>query len=70
MIRVIIESPYAGDVERNKKYLQRCIRFCLRNGESPYASHQMLTEALDDNDPIQRHAGIAAGFAWCKRRTA
>lgn len=61
---VIIESPYKGDVVRNKRYLQACIRDCLRRGESPYASHQMLTDALDDNDPEQRKLGIEAGLAW------
>jgi hypothetical protein len=64
MKRVIIESPYAGNVARNKLYLQYCIRDCLRRSESPYASHQMLTEALDDNDPEQRKLGMEAGFAW------
>jgi|SRR3990172_8672052 len=61
---VILESPYSGDVAANKAYLQECIRDCVQRGESPYASHQMLTDALDDLDPEQRKAGIAAGFAW------
>lgn len=60
---VIIESPYSGDVVRNKRYLQAAIRDCLRRGETPYASHQMLTDALDDNIPEQRELGISAGFA-------
>lgn len=64
MRRVIIESPYAGDVARNKAYLQACIRDCLRRGETPYASHQMLTDALDDGDPEQRKQGIEAGYEW------
>jgi hypothetical protein len=64
---VIIESPYAGNVERNLRYLDACIRDCLSRGESPYASHRMLTTALDDNDPEQRAAGIAAGLEWRKR---
>jgi hypothetical protein len=61
---VIIESPYKGEVARNKRYLQACIRDCLRRGESPYASHQMLTDALDDNNPEERALGIEAGLAW------
>lgn len=61
---VIIESPYAGDLARNKRYLQRAILDCIRRGESPYASHQMLTEALNDLDPAERRVGIEAGFAW------
>ena len=40
------------------------IRDCIARGESPYASHQMLTEALDDTNPIERNAGIQAGLAW------
>ena len=61
---VILESPFSGYTERNKRYLQRCIRDCIQRGESPYASHQMLTDALDDNDPEQRKKGIEAGFQW------
>lgn len=64
MRRVIIESPYAGNVAEHMRYLQRCIRDSLARGESPYASHQMLTQALDDATPEERKAGIEAGFAW------
>lgn len=60
---VTIESPYAGDMARNEIYLQRCIRDCLERGESPYASHQMLTGALDDTVLEQRQLGIDAGLA-------
>ncbi len=64
MRRVIIESPYAGDIVENKKYLQRAIRDSLSRGEAPFASHQMYTDALDDNDPEQRKLGMLAGFRW------
>lgn len=60
---IVIESPYAGDVEANLEYLDRCIRDCLKRDETPYASHKMLTTALDDDDPEQRKLGIAAGLA-------
>ena len=63
---VIIESPFSGDEARNRIYLQRCIRDCLARGESPYASHQMLTDALRDSVPEERAQGIAAGFEWRK----
>ena len=63
MKRVQLESPYGGDIERNKRYLQACIRDCLNREETPYASHQMLTDALRDSDTEQRQWGIAAGFA-------
>lgn len=61
---VIIESPYKGDVPRNLRYLRSCIRDCLSHGESPYASHRMLTDALDDGSPAERALGIEAGLAW------
>lgn len=66
MTPCIIESPYAGDVSGNTAYLQRAIRWCLANGMTPYASHQMLTGALDDLDPAQRAQGIAAGVAMAR----
>ncbi len=64
MKRVIIESPYKGDVARNKLYLQACIRDSLSRGESPYASHQMLTSALDDAKADERAHGMLAGVVW------
>ena len=63
---VVIESPYKGDVARNTLYLRHCIRDCINREESPYASHRMLTDALNDNDPVERAVGIAAGLAWRK----
>lgn len=64
MKRVIIESPFAGDVERNKTYLRSCIRDSILRGEAPFASHRMYTDALDDLLPEERKLGIEAGFAW------
>ena len=70
MRRVIIESPFAGDVDRNLRYLRACIRDCLLRGEAPFASHAIYTQAgvLDDEVPKERQHGIEAGFAW--RETA
>ena len=39
MRRVIVESPYAGDVERNIAYVRAAMRDCLMRGEAPLASH-------------------------------
>lgn len=66
MKRVIIESPYAGDVEFNLQYLRACMHDCLRRGEAPYASHGLYTQpgVLDDTIPAERSLGIDAGFAW------
>jgi hypothetical protein len=66
MKRVIIESPYAGDVELNLRYLRACMADCLARGEAPFASHGLYTQpgVLDDNKPDEREKGIQAGFAW------
>ena len=63
---VIIESPYAGDVDANLTYLRACMRDCLRRGEAPFASHGLYTQpgVLDDDVPEERERGIRAGFAW------
>lgn len=62
--RVILESPYAGDLERNQRYLQACLRHSLLCGESPVASHRLFTEALNDLVAEERILGISAGNAW------
>ena len=53
MTRVIVESPYAGDIEKNMRYLRACIRDCLLRGETPYASHALYTQdgVLRDDIP-------------------
>ena len=63
---VILESPYAGDVDANVAYARRCVRDCVLRGEAPIASHLLFTQAgiLDDNVPAERALGIDAGLAW------
>ena len=65
---VVIESPYAGDVRTNLRYLRACMADCLARGEAPYASHGLYTQpgVLDDNIQEQRELGIEAGMAWRK----
>ncbi len=64
--RVIIESPYAGDIERNVRYARAALRDALMRGEAPYASHLLYTQdhVLDDGNPHERQTGMRAGFAW------
>lgn len=63
---VVIESPYAGDVEGNVAYARAAVRDCLQRGESPIASHLLFTQAgiLDDQVSAERALGIEAGLAW------
>ena len=68
MRRVVIESPYAGDTERNLAYLRAAMADCLARGEAPYASHGLYTQpgVLDDTDHDERALGIAAGLMWAQ----
>lgn len=65
---VLIESPYAGDVQRNVEYARRCVRDSLSRGEAPIASHLLYTQPgiLRDEVPSERQWGIDAGLAWRK----
>lgn len=65
---VIIESPYAGDVEANVTYARACVRDSLLRGEAPIASHLLYTQPgiLRDDVPDERAWGINAGLAWRK----
>ena len=65
---VIIESPYAGNVERNVDYARAAMRDCLMRGEAPFASHLLYTQpgVLDDSVLEERALGIAAGLEWGK----
>lgn len=65
---VIVESPFAGDVEANIKYARACVRDSLSRGEAPIASHLLYTQEgiLNDDIPDERQWGIDAGLAWRK----
>ena len=56
MKRVILESPYSGDINRNIQYARMCVRDSLMRGEAPIASHLLYTqeEILNDNIPEER----------------
>lgn len=62
---VIIESPLAGDFERNKAYARACMADCLSKGEAPYASHLLYDQpGILDTVPAERELGITAGLEW------
>ena len=68
---VIVESPFAGDVEGNQIYARQCMRDCFLRGEFPYASHLLYTQEgiLDDTKPEERKLGIEAGLTWGQHAT-
>jgi hypothetical protein len=63
---VILESPYAGDIEANVTYARACVRDSLSRGEAPIASHLLYTQpgVLRDEVAEERQWGIDAGLAW------
>lgn len=66
MKKVIVESPYGGNVEFNIEYARKCVKDSLNRGESPIASHLLYTQEgiLNDDFPEERQLGINAGLAW------
>jgi hypothetical protein len=63
---VVLESPFAGDIELNIKYARMAVRDSLLRGEAPIASHLLYTQEGILNDDIieERDHGINAGLAW------
>ena len=67
MIRVVIESPYAGNIYqrwRNRRYARKAMLNSLGRSEAPIASHLLYTQVLDDGDRTDRAMGINAGLEW------
>jgi len=63
---VMLESPFAGEVEENIEYARKCMAHSLSLGEAPIASHLIYTQKgiLDDDIQAERDKGIAAGLYW------
>jgi hypothetical protein len=53
-----IQSPYAGDVDRNVRYAKLACLDSIARGETPFASHLLYTQFLNDRDPEQRAKGL------------
>jgi hypothetical protein len=63
--KVVIESPYAGEVETNLEYARLALKHSiLVELEAPIASHLLYTQCLDDKISEERALGIECGFAW------
>jgi hypothetical protein len=70
MKTVILESPFAGDFEKNIRDARAGMHECMtKYNEAPYASHLLYTQegVLDDEVPEERKLGMEAGFAWHER---
>lgn len=67
-VLVALESPYAGDVERNTRYARACMADSISRGEAPFAMHLLYTQPgiLDDKIPEERVRGIECGLNWAQ----
>ena len=69
-MKVIIESPYKGDrhngrdLFQNLAYARDCMSNSLSRGESPFVSHLLYTQVLDDDIPEERHLGMSSALEW------
>jgi hypothetical protein len=61
---VIIESPFAGARNENILYAKRAMLDSLRRGESPFASHLLYPQVLNDDTAADRELGMVAGFQF------
>ena len=55
-------SPYRGEIKRNKEYARHLTRVAINNGFAPVTVHLYITEVTDDENPLERRKGMAAGM--------
>jgi hypothetical protein len=65
-MRVIIESPFKGDIKYNTKYAQKCLKDSLDRGEAPLVFHLLYTQVLDEDNDKGRSKGLTTSFEWHK----
>ena len=61
--RVIVESPYAGNVERNIRYARAACRWLLQLGKAPFAAHLIYGQCIDGSEG-EREFAMQAGMSW------
>lgn len=66
MKRVLVASPYAGDIEANTLYAQKAMDDSLSRGEAPFVSHLLYPQVLRDEDPVARETAMQAGLEWLR----
>jgi len=67
MERVIVESPFKGNIDLNSLYCRTCLHECfVVYNEAPFASHILYTQdgVLNDDVYSERMLGIEAGLLW------
>lgn len=71
---VVIESPFRGysveEAEAHLAYARECLLDSIQRGECPVASHLLYTQALNDEIPAEREAGLVLAAELVKRADA
>lgn len=66
--RIILESPFAGDVKNNVLYAKQLIHDLSHKGYAPSASHLLYTQMLNDNKEFERNLGINKGLDYAHNK--
>lgn len=70
MRKVYICSPYrvkdGAELDRNIDYAQALTKQALKAGLAPITPHLYMTQCLNEDEPEERAAGMAAGLALLK----
>lgn len=62
--KVIIETPYAGNIELNVEFTKACVRDSLINhNENPQCLHLIYPKIINDDEIGERNLGIDRSFA-------
>lgn len=64
---VVIESPFAGNVEANTRYARLALLDSITRGEAPFAGHLLYTQVLADSSPAERELGIRSHLAYVRK---
>jgi hypothetical protein len=64
---VVLESPYAGNIQENLAYARRALRDCIARGEAPFAPHLLYTQVLNDAEWDQRERGIMMNLSLIEK---
>jgi|SRR5215471_4089113 len=68
--RVIIESPFQGDIESHLNYARLAMLDSILMGEAPFVAHLLYTQVLNDSDEEERKLGIGMGDDWVRAADA
>ena len=66
MKKVFVCSPYAGDIESNRKAAIKYCRYEIECGNVPFAPHLFFPQILTESNQEERELGISLGIEMMK----